>query len=59
MLSAAIDTVIQDGDLLSISRTSDGGAVCIYIKSGAETFKAYSVVQEDLDRVLQQLAEGT
>lgn len=59
MLSAAIDTVIQDGDLLSISRTSDGGAVCIYIKSGTETFKAYSVVQEDLDRVLQQLAEGT
>lgn len=59
MLAAAVDTVIQDGDLLSLSRTSDGGAICVYVKSGADTFKAYAVTQDDLDQLVQKLAESS
>lgn len=57
-LGAAIDLVINDGDLLSLSRTSDGGAICIFIKSGDEVVHKYCVVQAELDEAIALLSAG-
>jgi hypothetical protein len=56
LLATALDTVIDAGDLLSLSRTSDGGAICLYVKSGGETYKAYASTEAELIDNLRVLA---
>lgn len=56
-LGSAIDQVIEVGDLLSFSRTSDGGAVCLFIKSRTETLKVYCASQEELAEAIHDLAD--
>jgi hypothetical protein len=57
LLAVALDTVIDAGDLVSLSRTSDGGAICLYVKSGGETFKAYASTADELTEALKVLAD--
>lgn len=59
LLVAALENVTVAGDLLSLSRTRDGGALCIFIKSGAEEFKTYAATQEELNEALAVLAASS
>lgn len=54
-LGSAIDSVIDNGDLLSFSRTSDGGAICVYIRSSQGESKVYCADQATLDNVVDLL----
>lgn len=56
LLAGALDLCIDAGDLVSFSRTSDGGAICIYVKSGNQVFKTYAVTQKDVDEAVEVLA---
>lgn len=57
-LAAALDGCTSAGDLVGFSRTSDGGAICIYVKADGLDFKSYAVTQEELDDALQILADA-
>lgn len=59
-LGMALDAIINEGDAVMISRTSDGGAIslCIYSDAGKPT-KLYAVVQAELDDYVGKLADGT
>lgn len=56
LLADALDLCIDAGDLVSFSRTSDGGAICIYVKSGNQVFKTYAITQQDVDETVEVLA---
>jgi hypothetical protein len=58
-LVRALDAIIDDGDMVGISRTSDGGAICIYIKSGKDVFKSFCASQEELDETIKKLTQGS
>jgi hypothetical protein len=47
-LTNLIDIVTGEGDLISFSRTSDGGAVCIHVLSGKESEKWYATDEAEL-----------
>lgn len=44
-----IETVTREGDLISFSRTMDGGAVCVSVLSGTEAEKWYASSTDDLE----------
>lgn len=51
----AIDQVIDDGDAIILSRTSDGGAIAVTILTGNERVKEYASSQVELDRIVDFL----
>lgn len=51
----AIDMVIDQGDAIILSRTSDGGAVAVTIIAGDERSKEYAASQAELDEIVDFL----
>lgn len=51
----AIDAVIDEGDAIIISRTSDGGAIAVTILTGQDRVKEYAGDQLELDRIIDVL----
>jgi len=52
----AISTVIDSGDMFSVSRTSDGGALCICVMHNKNPNKAYAKNLDELKDLLQALS---
>lgn len=57
LLVGVLDRVIETGALISFSRTSDGGAISVYIKDGADEDKVYVTNEEELTQLLHELYE--
>lgn len=58
LLEEVVDQVAMRGDLISFSRTSDGGAWCIYVRSSGEVFKWYPHTTTELRDLLQNVAQN-
>lgn len=56
LLAEAVDAVTLAGDMVSFSRTTDGGAWCIYVKCGADAYRLYPHNAAELTEVLRDLA---
>ena len=57
-VKAAIHAVISDGDAISFSLTSDGGALAVTVLSGGERHKAYAHKISEIEDLLEALAQG-
>jgi len=55
LLQDAIESVTAAGDLISFTRTSDGGALCISITTAGERLKQYATTDDELNELLQSL----
>lgn len=54
-LTDAIARVMANGDLISFTYTSDGGAICISVISGGSRHKVYAASIRELTDVLEAL----
>lgn len=57
MLRAAIASATEDGAGLLLSKTSDGGALSIYVLTGGATHKLYPASVEELNEALQLIVK--
>ncbi len=55
LLQDAIESVTADGDMISFTRTSDGGALCITITTGGERYKQYASTDAELNDLINSL----
>lgn len=56
LLQEAITFVVDSESLISFSKTSDGGALVIYVKEGNEESKDYATSPDELDEALTDIA---
>lgn len=56
LLRDAIQSVIENGDLISFTLTSDSGAICITVISGTDRNKAYASDTAGLADILGALS---
>ena len=54
-LGHAIGTVLENGDMISFTMTSDGGCLCICILSDGDKLKSYARTGEELQDLLESL----
>lgn len=52
-----VGLVTENGALVSFSMTSDGGALVVFIKDGADSAKEYAASPEQADYVLDDLID--
>lgn len=52
---AIVDLVVNSGDGLILSRTRDGGAVCVQLLTGDMRHKVYAGEQLELDQIFADL----
>ena len=50
---AAINAVIEAGDMVSFTQTTDGGAICVCVLHNREPHKAYAKDMEELTDILE------
>ncbi len=55
LLQDAIESVTAAGDLISFTRTSDGGALCITITTNGERLKQYAATDKEMVDLLESL----
>ncbi len=55
LLQDAIESVTEAGDMISFTRTSDGGALCICITTAGERLKQYASTDAELNDLIQSL----
>lgn len=58
LLCRAAARVTESGALFSLSKTSDGGALHIYVKSGPEVAEAYFATAQEATDYLLELYEA-
>jgi hypothetical protein len=50
--------IVDQGGLVSFSKTSDGGALVLYVKDGLDEYKEYAADEDTLDEHLTNLIEA-
>lgn len=57
-VGSLIDRIVNAGDAIMFSRTSDGGALVVTLYAGEERHKTYAPGQEELDEAWEALAQA-
>lgn len=57
LLRAAVAAVTEDGAALLLTKTSDGGALCLQVWAGTNRHKLYPVTALELTEALQVVIE--
>lgn len=57
MLVRSLNAVLDTGALLSIGRTSDGGAIGVYLTNNGQRFKEWASTPEELEAIFVSLIE--
>lgn len=53
-----LDVLTTSGALVSLSRTTDGGAICLYVRDGMDAVKRYMAHPVEFDEVVGALLEA-
>lgn len=57
LLAGCVAAVSSQGALVSFSKTSDGGALCVYVKDGTQAERLYAASAEEADAHLEELTK--
>jgi hypothetical protein len=57
LVIAAIDAAINEGVLVSIGRTSDGGAIGVYLSYDGEREKAWAGNEDELEKLFEAIRD--
>lgn len=57
LLQQMIALVVETGALISFSKTTDGGALVLYVKDGFEEAKEYPASPDELEDVVRDFIE--
>lgn len=57
LVIAAVDAAINEGVLVSIGRTSDGGAIGVYLSYDGEREKAWAGNEDELEKLFEAIRD--
>lgn len=58
LLAEALNVALDSGVLVSLGRTSDGGAIGCYVTDGDQRYKSWAATAEELELVFSQLRDA-
>lgn len=58
LLVEALSVVVESGCFIGLARTSDGGALCLFVKDGRDKKSLYAANEDELQLLLEQIRDA-